>query len=187
MVFLAAYPMRPAASTDAEFGYGSGHINPAKAANPGLVYDAEEIDYVKFLCGQGYNSTQVQLVTGDSSACSEETNGTVWDLNYPSFAVSLSSGETVISRVFHRTVTNVGAASSTYKAVVNAPTGLKIQVDPDVLSFQSVGEKLSFTVTVEASASDKNPILSGVLGWEDGVHLVRSPVVGFLYDSEPGN
>ncbi|XVF23985.1 hypothetical protein REPUB_Repub13aG0087300 [Reevesia pubescens] len=72
----------------AEFAYGAGHINPALAAQPGLIYDAGEIDYVKFLCGQGYSPKHLQLISGSNSSCSEETNGTVWDLNYPAFALS---------------------------------------------------------------------------------------------------
>ncbi|XP_065869776.1 cucumisin-like [Euphorbia lathyris] len=180
-LMTTAYPMTSSRNTDAEFAYGSGQINPTKSVDPGLVYDAEELDYVKFLCGQGYNSTQLQLVTGDSSACSKQINGTVWDLNYPSFGVSVLSGET-IARKFRRTVTNVGSASSTYKALIHAPSGLKIKVQPDVLSFQFVGQKQDFTVTVEAIGSDEYPISSGILIWDDGVHLVRTPIVGFIYN-----
>ncbi|CBI31871.3 hypothetical protein VitviT2T_024939 [Vitis vinifera] len=42
--------MDPRKNEDAEFGYGSGHINPVKAVDPGLVFDASEADYVDFLC-----------------------------------------------------------------------------------------------------------------------------------------
>ncbi|XP_057989655.1 cucumisin-like isoform X2 [Hevea brasiliensis] len=176
-LMTTAYPMTTAANSDAEFAYGSGHINPVKAIDPGLVYDAEEIDYVKFLCGQGYNATQLQLVTGDNSTCSEETNGTVWDLNYPSFALSTLSGQSV-TRIFHRTVTNVGSSSSTYKAIVNPTEGLNIQVQPNVISFQSLGEKQSFVVTVEAALN--TTAISGSLTWDNGVHQVRSPIIAYV-------
>ncbi|KAJ9160209.1 hypothetical protein P3X46_025630 [Hevea brasiliensis] len=176
-LMTTAYPMTTAANSDAEFAYGSGHINPVKAIDPGLVYDAEEIDYVKFLCGQGYNATQLQLVTGDNSTCSEETNGTVWDLNYPSFALSTLSGQSV-TRIFHRTVTNVGSSSSTYKAIVNPTEGLNIQVQPNVISFQSLGEKQSFVVTVEAALN--TTAISGSLTWDNGVHQVRSPIKAYV-------
>ncbi|XP_061975293.1 cucumisin-like [Populus nigra] len=173
-LMTTASSMSSSINNDAEFAYGSGHINPAKAIDPGLVYDAGEIDYVRFLCGQGYNATQLLLITGDNSTCSAETNGNVWDLNYPSFALSAKSGKT-ITRIFHRTVTNVGSASSTYKSITNAPSGLNIQIEPDVLSFQSLGQQLSFVVTVEATLG--KTVLSGSLVWDDGGHQVRSPVV----------
>ncbi|EEF38173.1 cucumisin [Ricinus communis] len=173
-LMTTAYPMNPDTNTDVEFAYGSGHINPVQAADPGLVYDAGETDYVKFLCGQGYSSKQIQLLTGDDSTCSEATNGTVWDLNYPSFALSTKYGKS-ITRIFHRTVTNVGSPTSFYKAIINAPSGLKIQVQPDMLSFQSLGQQQCFVMTVEATLI--KTLISGSLIWDDGVHQVRSPIV----------
>ncbi|KAK8662516.1 hypothetical protein V6N13_092089 [Hibiscus sabdariffa] len=171
-----AIPMTQMNNIDGEFTYGAGHINPLQATDPGLVYDAGEIDYVKFLCGQGYTIKNIQLITGDSSSCSDETNGTVWDLNYPSFTLSSSPGKS-ITRVFHRTVTNVGPAVSTYQVVINAPPVLVIQVQPSVLSFEYVGQKQSFVVTVEAQLG--NSMASGSLIWDDGVHKVKSPIVAY--------
>ena len=159
---------------DAEFAYGAGHINPVRAINPGLVYDAGPIDYIKFLCGQGYNSSVLRMITGDNSMCSDTINGTVWDLNYPSFSLSTSSSE-VISRVFNRVVTNVGSATSIYKSNVIAPPGLKIQVKPAILSFSSLGQNLSFSLTIEGTLASS--IVSASLAWDDGVHHVRSPII----------
>ncbi|OMO76485.1 hypothetical protein COLO4_25551 [Corchorus olitorius] len=175
-LMTTVFAMSNVYNIESEFAYGAGHINPALAAQPGLIYDAGEIDYVKFLCGQGYSSKQLQLITGNITSCSEDTKELVWDLNYPSFALSSSPGNSV-TRVFHRTVTNVGSAVSSYKAVVNAPLGLIIQVQPSVLSFKSLGQKQSFVVTVRAEIG--NNIISGSLIWDDGVHKVRSPVVAF--------
>ncbi|GMI80814.1 hypothetical protein like AT3G46850 [Hibiscus trionum] len=175
-LMTTAIPMTPMNNIEGEFAYGAGHINPLQATDPGLVYDAGEIDYVKFLCGQGYTVKNIQLITGDSSSCSDETNGTVWDLNYPSFALSSTPGKS-FSRVFHRTVTNVGPAVSTYKAVINAPPVLVIQVQPSVLSFEYVGQKQSFVVTIEAQLG--NSMASGSLIWDDGVHKVKSPIVAY--------
>ncbi|KAI3799884.1 hypothetical protein L1987_35189 [Smallanthus sonchifolius] len=137
-LMTTAAPMSPTKNPEAEFAYGSGHINPLKAVDPGLIYDAGEQDFVSFLCGQGYKGTTLRIVTGDSSACSATTNATVWDLNYPSFALSanIRGG---ISRSFSRTVTNVGAADSSYQANVVAPLGLVVQVSPSSLAFKAVG------------------------------------------------
>ncbi|KAL0321909.1 UNVERIFIED_CONTAM: Cucumisin [Sesamum calycinum] len=175
-LMTTAAPMSVANNIDAEFAYGSGHIDPLKAKSPGLVYDMGEADYVSFLCGQGYSNKNLQLVTGDNTTCTASNNATVYDLNYPAFTLSGSSGAS-ISQVFHRTVTNVGSASSTYKAAVVAQQGLSIQVQPSTLSFTSVGEKQSFAVTVTASVSDS--VLSGSLVWDDGENKVRSPVVAY--------
>ncbi|CAI0412170.1 unnamed protein product [Linum tenue] len=160
-------------NADAEFAYGSGQIDPSRAVDPGLVYDAGESDYVKLLCGQGYTTKQLRLVTGDESVCSSTTNGTVWDLNYPSFALSSSTPANSVTRVFRRTVTNVGKAVSSYKATVNGPSGpsgLKVEVVPDVLNFKSVGEKQEFVVTVTAGLGIVT--LSGSLVWSDGSHVM---------------
>ncbi|TYG51917.1 hypothetical protein ES288_D10G299600v1, partial [Gossypium darwinii] len=179
-LMTTAWPMSPKTNTDLEFAYGSGLINPSSAIDPGLVYDAGEIDYIKFLCGQGYSSKQLRLVTGDNkTGCTKATNGSALDLNYPTFAlaVSLSGDDTYFSRDFHRTVTNVGSPVSTYNAIVNAPKELDIKVKPNALSFKSIGEKKSFVVTVAVKVG--LPTVSGTLVWDDGVHKVRSPVVAF--------
>ncbi|KAB2063926.1 hypothetical protein ES319_A10G252100v1 [Gossypium barbadense] len=180
LCFSTAWPMSPKTNTDLEFAYGSGLINPSSAIDPGLVYDTGEIDYIKYLCGQGYSSKQLRLVTGDNrTGCTKATNGSALDLNYPTFAlvVSLSGDDTYFSRDFHRTVTNVGSPVSTYNAIINAPKELDIKVKPNVLSFKSIGEKKSFVVTVAVKVG--LPTVSGTLVWDDGVHKVRSPVVAF--------
>ncbi|XP_059628065.1 cucumisin-like [Cornus florida] len=175
-LMTTALPMNSANNPDAEFAYGAGHIDPLKAVTPGLVYDAGQLDYVKFLCGQGYSTQALQIVTGDSSiTCSAANTGTVWDLNYPSFALTSQSYQP-ITRVFHRTITNVGSPVSTYRAIVVAATGLQIQVVPNVLTFNSLGQSQSFVVTITATFINNN-VMSGSLVWDDGVYKVRSPIV----------
>ncbi|KAL4572678.1 hypothetical protein LXL04_019460 [Taraxacum kok-saghyz] len=58
-------------NTDAEFAYGAGNVNPMKAMNPGLVYDAVELDYISFLCQGGYNSRDITIIIGVNSDCSQ--------------------------------------------------------------------------------------------------------------------
>ncbi|CAK9135676.1 unnamed protein product [Ilex paraguariensis] len=175
-VFISAIPMSVATTPDAEFAYGAGHVNPIKAPHPGLVYDAHEIDYIKFLCGQGYRTTALRLVTGDKSTCSKARNGTVWDLNLPSFTLSTLPAKS-FGQIFRRTVTNVGSPRSTYHARIRAPRKLKIKINPAVLSFTSLGQKLSFTVKVGGRSIRRNSTTSGSLVWDDGRHQVRSPIV----------
>lgn len=162
---------------EAELAYGSGHINPLKAKDPGLVYDVEEGDYVEFLCNQGLDQAAIRLITGETNSCKENT--TNWDLNYPSIAFSntrLGSFDFMVTR----TVTNVGSPYSTYKAIVTVPIGqsMVIKVHPSVLSFNYVGQKLSYTVKVSGTIGTR-ALMSASLVWSDGKHLVRSPVVVF--------
>ena len=164
-------------NTQAEFAYGAGHVNPLKAINPGLVYNASESDYIDMLCGQGYTTAMVRLITHDSSACTSTNTGRVWDLNYPSFALSTTPSES-IHQFFTRTLTNVELRASIYTATVFAPPSLRITVDPAVLSFNGIGETKSFRLTVQGTVSQA--IVSASLVWSDGMHDVRSPIIVYV-------
>lgn len=168
--------MSSAKNDEAELAYGSGHINPLKAKDPGLVYDIDVGDYVKFLCSQGYDEITIGYITGETSCC--QGNGTNWDLNYPSIALPTSLGP--FETVFTRTVTNVGSPYSTYKAIVTMPKdqAIVIKVHPSVLSFKYVGQKLSYTVRVYGTIG-RRALMSASLVWDDGQHQVRSPIVVF--------
>ncbi|KAF5462854.1 hypothetical protein F2P56_018826 [Juglans regia] len=175
-LMTTADPMSAGKNPEAELAYGAGNINPSKAPNPGLIYDIDAADYIKFLCGQGYNTKSLQLLTGDNSSCSDATNGTVSDLNYPAFALSTPPLRSV-NRVFNRIVTNVGSPTSTYKAILTSPLGFTIKVTPSILSFTSLGQKLPYTLTIEGTI-DKF-IVSASLTWDDGTFQVRSPIAVF--------
>lgn len=186
--------MDPTKTDDLEFAYGSGQINPAAARDPGLVYNASATDYINFLCKQGYNSSTLRLVTGDNSTCDGITPGRAFDLNYPSFSLYVEDGQT-ISGLFTRKVTNVGAANSTYKPIINRPIintvslpffmpveeWISVVVEPSVLTFSAVGETQTFTVNVTGPAISQQPITSGAITWTDGTHAVRAPLVVYNY------
>lgn len=177
-LMTTAYLMDSRKNTEAEFAYGAGHINPIKAVNPGLIFNASAADYVDFLCKQGYNTTTLRLITGDSSACTSNATGKAWSLNYPSFALSVIDGDTV-SGTFYRTVTNVGYANSTYYATINVPSSIQVTVEPSSLSFAQIGEIKSFTVSVKGGAISQVQIISGSIQWKDGTHVVTTPLAVF--------
>ncbi|GLJ43717.1 hypothetical protein SUGI_0910260 [Cryptomeria japonica] len=162
---------------DAEFGYGAGQINPLMAIDPGLVYDANVDDYINLLCTEGYNDTTLRLVTGDSSSCDfiEPSKIGARKLNYPSIMV-FTALEKSFQAEFPRTVTNVGVAKSTYKAILSAPSGINVTVEPDTLSFTSLNQKLSFNVTIEGGSIVSETLLSGALTWSYANYTVRSPI-----------
>ncbi|KAI4313543.1 hypothetical protein L6164_026515 [Bauhinia variegata] len=174
-LMTTAKPLSRKINHDAEFAYGAGQIDPIKAVNPGLVYDAGESDYINLLCAQGYTTRFLRRLTGHNSSCPETTNATARDLNYPSFALQTQLAKST-NATFKRTVTNVGSSVSTYKATVTVSSqGLKIQVNPSVLSFTSVGQKKTFELTIEGTIEET--IASASLVWNDGNFQVRSPIV----------
>ncbi|EXC32843.1 Subtilisin-like protease [Morus notabilis] len=166
---------------------GSGHINPNKALDPGLIYDVEIQDYVNVLCALNYTVEHIKVITKSSSLvdCSKPS----LDLNYPSFIAffnandSKSDAKTV--KDFQRTVTNVGEGKSTYIASVTSMEGLKVNVVPKKLVFKEKNEKKKFKLSIEGPRMMKQRVVFGYLTWvdNDNKHVVRSPIVATNLDS----
>ncbi|KAM2574025.1 hypothetical protein TB2_006027 [Malus domestica] len=84
-----------------EFGYGSGHINPAK----------------------------LKLIAGDNSTCPTGDKGSPRDHNYPSMGAKVEAVKP-FTVDFQRRVKNVGLANSTYKAKIFSYSKFVIKVVP---------------------------------------------------------
>ncbi|XP_074290267.1 subtilisin-like protease SBT4.4 [Silene latifolia] len=176
-LMTTATPMSPSKNPEAEFAYGSGHLNPVKATNPGIVYDATVKDYIAFLCKLGYEPTEIGLITGNKSiSCPEEIGPSPKDVNYPSMA-ALVDADKPFNLKFSRTVTNVGNSSSTYKAKVISGSNIQVGVKPDTLSFKSLKESKSFDIVVTGKGIPSSSLATASLIWSDGIHTVRSPIV----------
>ncbi|XP_021909990.1 subtilisin-like protease SBT4.3 isoform X2 [Carica papaya] len=177
-LMTTASPISSKENPDAEFSYGSGHINPLKALNPGLVYMTEENDYINFLCNI-LSDEEVEAISGEKVNCLNSSTSAK-DLNYPSMSVKVAPLKP-FSVVFPRTVTNVGEANSTYTASIQSPSNYKlnISVEPNVLTFKSLDEKLGFKVKVSGGPLEVGDKISASVVWLDGKHSVRSPV--FIY------
>ena len=164
---------------------GAGHIEPNKAVDPGLVYDATAEDYVKLLCGMNYTQKQIQIITKSNHTCVGPRS---LDLNYPSFIAYFnggdgsSSGSKVVE--FKRTLTNVGNESSSYSVNFTAMNELKVKVEPMKLVFKKKYEKLSYKLTLEGPKLLKADVVLGSLSWEEetGQYVVRSPIVATNID-----
>ncbi|OMO91148.1 Peptidase S8, subtilisin-related protein [Corchorus olitorius] len=166
-----------------ELSYGSGHVDPLKAIDPGLVYEAFKEDYIKLMCSMGYPTNLIKGVTAENTSCPKTSeNVPPRDLNYPSLTALVASNKS-FTVTFHRTVKNVGHANSTYKAQVSRNPKLKVEVLPAVLSFKALEEKKSFNVTVRGGALQNRTMLSTTLIWSDGTHFVRSPILVHTYPS----
>ncbi|KAJ0113535.1 hypothetical protein Patl1_00330 [Pistacia atlantica] len=166
-ILTSATPMNRRMDRLAEFSYGAGQVNPQEAVSPGLIYDADQMSYIQFLCHEGYTGSSLAVIVGSKSVnCSSLIPGLGHDaLNYPTMHVKLDINYPTTA-IFQRTVTNVGDPVSIYNATILAPKGVNISVKPKSLSFSRSMQKRSFTVVVKASPKpipESIEMLSGFL------------------------
>lgn len=163
------------------FDLGAGHVDPKRAMNPGLIYDISPADYLEFLCSLNYTPAQITSLAKRHYTC-RNTLRNPGDLNYPAFSAVFptsdnATADTVVK--YTRTVTNVGPAGSHYNVTVVSPV-VAIDVEPKTLHFAQMNEKQTYSVTFKAKPLQVMPGLLvasfGSLTWNDGVHVVRSPI-----------
>jgi hypothetical protein len=145
------------------FGYGAGHVNPNGAADPGLVYDAGPVDYLRFLCGIG-------SLSASGSTCQTYGSAAPWNLNLASLTAADVLGKITITR----TVRNVGRAAATYSGSATA-AGWTAAVNPTSLTL-APGASASYEITLTRTTADIGTYVFGNVLWTDGVHQVRSPL-----------
>nr|GEZ34912.1 subtilisin-like protease SBT5.3 [Tanacetum cinerariifolium] len=95
-------------STDATpFDYGSGHINPAAATDPGLIYDFNTNDIINLLCSYHASPAQLKNLSKTPFYCQNPPTSS-YNFNYPSIGVSNMTGNLSV----YRTVTYIGEAAA---------------------------------------------------------------------------
>ncbi|KAJ1298713.1 hypothetical protein BS78_01G474900 [Paspalum vaginatum] len=164
------------------FDVGAGHVDPLRALDPGLVYDAGARDHVLFLCSLGYPESQIRrmvLPRPALDASCPHGGGGADDLNYPAIVLpDLRAAVTV-----KRTVTYVGAPGrgAVYRATVASPQGARAEVWPRELAFppprHEGGAVASYYVTVTPAKLSRGRFDFGEVVWCDGFHRVRTPLV----------
>lgn len=125
-------------------------------------------DYIHYLCAMGYNRSEKGIICPSKGF-------SILDLNLPSITIPNLRNSTTLTR----SVINVGPQFSTYKAVMEPPKGITIQVNPEVLIFNVTVIKLSFTATITTTHKVNTEYLFGSLTWDDGPlgpHKVRIPI-----------
>lgn len=156
------------------FDYGSGHVNPRAALDPGLIIDAGYEDYIGFLCTtSGIDSREIRNYT--NTPCNY-TLGHPSNLNTPSITISHLVG----TRTVTRTVTNV-AEEETYVITARMAPDVAIETSPSAMTLTpGASRKFSVTLTVRSVTglySFGEVWLKGSRG-----HKVRIPVVAMGYD-----
>ncbi|KAM3379793.1 subtilisin-like protease [Capsicum galapagoense] len=159
------------------FAIGAGHVNPSRANDPGLIYDAQFMDYLPYLCGLNYTNRQVGNLMQRKVDCNKVKHIHEAQLNYPSFSITL--GE--ISQTYTRTVTNVGEAKSSYNVEIALPPGVSVTVKPSTLKFSKLNQKLKYKVTfMRRDNSTNSGIVQGFLKWTSKKYSVKSPIAVVL-------
>ncbi|XP_021758662.1 subtilisin-like protease SBT5.4 [Chenopodium quinoa] len=154
------------------FAYGSGHVIPNKAMDPGLVYDLNQYDYLNFICSRSHNITTMKAYSKHHSyKCPTSFN--MLDFNYPSITIPDFSGHAIVTRKLK----NVGKPD-TYKPRIYAPPGVSIVVEPKQLVFSKKNQKRKFKLIFTADVKHlPKDYIFGSLVWSDAKHDVRSPIV----------
>ncbi|XP_051192222.1 subtilisin-like protease SBT1.4 [Lolium perenne] len=159
------------------FARGAGHVDPNRAVDPGLVYDAGTEDYVTFLCALGYTAEQV-AVFDPAANCSTRLGSSVGNHNYPAFSVVFTSNKSSVVTQ-RRVVLNVGTnVSAMYRAKVTSPAGVRVTVSPEQLQFRAAQKTQEYRVTfTQGPGSVAGKYTFGSIVWSDGEkHTVTSPV-----------
>ncbi|GFZ09306.1 subtilase family protein [Actinidia rufa] len=155
---------------------GAGHVDPNRALDPGLLYDATPQDYANLLCSMNITQNQILTITRSNSyRCSKPSS----DLNYPSFiAFYPEFKKGVLVQKFERTVTNVGSGATKYKVKIKVPKGSVITVSPKTLVFKKMHEKQNYTLTLTYNSHEEWVETFGSITWVEnsGNHTVRSPI-----------
>jgi subtilisin family serine protease len=148
------------------FDFGSGHIVPNDANDPGLVYDVTDDEYDAFACGTESPAVE-QTRCDDLTAAGLSFDAE--DLNQPSVTVArLASTQTATRRV-----TNVGDETETYVASIDAPIEMIVDVTPSSLTLNP-GQSATFDVTFTYGSGPLDLWRFGSLTWSSGNHEVRS-------------
>ncbi|KAI7994189.1 Subtilisin-like protease SBT1.2 [Camellia lanceoleosa] len=163
------------------FATGSVHVNPSRAINPGLVYDLEPNDYIPYLCGLNYTDQDIYFITKQKVKCSKVSKIPEAQLNYPSFSITLGSGDDqgYTRTTYMRTVTNVGEANSSYDSVIVALLGVNVTLNTTRLEFSKVNQKMTYQVTFSWVATNEYAsFIHGFLMWKssNSMQFVRTPI-----------
>jgi subtilisin family serine protease len=140
------------------FAQGAGNVRPDRMLNPGVIFDANEKDWLGFLEGAGFD-TDTAAKPIDSS-----------DYNAPSIAI----GELGGSQQVTRRVTAVKPGS--YQTTVSVP-GVTATVSPSIVQFTHAGQTKTVTITFAPEGGQLSKTSFGSLKFEGAGTLARLPIV----------
>ena len=161
-------PIQKAGVAASPLDYGNGHVRPANAFDPGLVYESTPLDWLQYTCGIG----QHQTLGDGSDVCELVGQIDPSNLNYASIAI----GDLAAKQTVTRTVTNATNQASVYVPKVVAPAGYTVKVTPAVLTVLP-RKSASYTVEITRTSAAVGAWSFGSLTLADlRGHAVRSSI-----------
>lgn len=156
------------------FDFGAGFINPARAIDPGLIFNAHFHHYVQFLCAvPGLNENYIRKATG--FGCPKKKRTWCSDLNSASITVSNLVG----SRNLTRWVTNVGGRNETYNVIVREPLGVEVSVMPKIFAIRrNASRKLK--ILLKAIEARRAYSFGEIVLQGGNKHTVRVPMAVYV-------
>ena len=151
---------------------GVGEINPLKALNPGLVFETDVEDYIRFLCYFGYSNKDIRKMSKTNVTCPRASKSLMSNINYPSISIEKLKRKQK-TKVITRTVTNVGSLNATYVAKLHAPEGLVVKVIPNKLVFTESVQRITYKVSFSGNKA-RGGYNFGSLTWLDSRHYVHT-------------
>ncbi|KAK9002462.1 hypothetical protein V6N11_025140 [Hibiscus sabdariffa] len=159
--------------TATPFDYGSGHVDPRAALDPGLIFDAGYQDYLGFLCTTpGINIHEIKKYT--NSPCNT-TMGRPSNFNTPSITISHLVGSQTVTR----TVTNV-AKEETYVITARMHPSIAIETRPSAMTLRP-GASRKFSVTLTARSVTGSYSFGSITMKGSRGHKVVIPVVAMVH------
>ncbi|WMV35528.1 hypothetical protein MTR67_028913 [Solanum verrucosum] len=151
---------------------GSGHVNPSKASNPGLIYDINPMNYTQYLCGLGYTNMEIGFIAHQIVNCSLISSISEAELNYPSYSIILGAEIQKYTRI----VTNVGDGNTTYFVSITQIPGVHTLVEPTKLVFTEVNQQARYMISFTRTGEISGHFVEGSISWISDNHVVRSPI-----------
>ncbi|CAI9094544.1 OLC1v1030304C1 [Oldenlandia corymbosa var. corymbosa] len=154
------------------YDMGAGEVTLLGPSQPGLLYETKVVEYLRFLCYQGYNASRIKRISTKlptNFSCPDDSKEEmISNMNYPSIVVVQSQDHPKPYLTVKRTVTNVGDEESTYRVSVETSQALDIKVSPNELKFTKNLTKLSYNVIFTNISLGAFTFAHGSITWSNG-------------------
>ncbi|CAL4944300.1 unnamed protein product [Urochloa decumbens] len=163
------------------YATGAGHVNVARALDPGLVYDINPELYAVYVCSIHGEAALRRITCDNSRRCPDSiTKMNESNLNYPTITVPLRPSPFLVLR----TVTNMAPLGppEVYTIRVDMPPEVRVTVTPGTLNFTAPFQQAAYTLLVSSLGNSPvdGKIYQGSVTLSSSSHTVRTPMLAVV-------